>query len=49
METYQGKDANHHVSTGKIVPVIGKCISIMGGPIQFAPTRIREILIQDIF
>ena len=28
---------------GKIVPTIGKCIGIMGGRIQFAPTIFREI------
>ena len=28
----------------KIVPTIGKCIGIMGGRIQFAPTIFREIL-----
>ena len=30
---------------GKIVPIIGKCIGIMGGRIQFAPTLIRETLL----
>ena len=29
---------------GKIVPTIGKCIGIMGGRIQFAPTIILKIL-----
>ena len=32
---------------GKIDPVIGKWIGIMGGRIQFAPTIIRKILIQN--
>ena len=42
--TCRGKDAKHHVSTGKIVQTIGKCIGIMGGRMQFAPTIILKIL-----
>ena len=44
IETCRGKDARHRVSTGKIVPIIGKCIGIMGRRIQFAPTIILKIL-----
>ena len=42
--TCRGKDDACIITTGKIVPTIGKCIGIMGGRIQFAPTIIREIL-----
>jgi hypothetical protein len=51
MGTCRGKDAKHRVSTGKIVQTIGKCIGIMGGRMQFAPTiilEIRKILIQNL-
>jgi hypothetical protein len=42
--TCGGKDAKHRVSAGKIVQTIGKCIGIMGGRMQFAPTIILKIL-----
>jgi hypothetical protein len=45
MGTCRGKDAKHSVSAGKIVPTIGKCIGIMGGRMQFAPTIILKILL----
>jgi hypothetical protein len=43
MGTCRGKDAKHRVSTGKIIPTIGKCFCIMGGRMPFAPTIILKI------
>ena len=43
MGTCRGKDAKHRVSTGKIIPTIGKCFCIMGGRMPFAPKIIRDL------